>query len=82
MGRYWSNSWACFNYFTLGALGSLLIMQGIALVTQQIIVEQTGVLLGGMSPQLVDLWVFGGVVSLGCCEAVVRTKCLSHESCE
>ena len=49
----------------LGALGSLLIMQGIALVTQQIIAEQTGVLLGGMSLQLVDLWVFGGVVVTG-----------------
>ena len=49
----------------LGALGSLLIMQGISLVTQQIIVEETGVLLGGMSLQLVDLFVFGGVVVTG-----------------
>jgi len=34
-------------------------------MTQQIIVEQTGVLLGGMSLQLVDLWVFTGVLITG-----------------
>ena len=49
----------------LGALGSLLIMQGIGLITQGIIVEETGVLLDGMNLQLQDLWVIMAIIFSG-----------------
>ena len=49
----------------LGALGSLLIMQGIGLITQGIIVKETGVLLEGMNLQLQDLWVIMAIIFSG-----------------
>ncbi len=49
----------------LGVLGSLLIMQGIGLITKGIIVEETGVLLDGMNLQLQDLWVIMAIIFSG-----------------
>ena len=49
----------------LGALGSIVIMQGIGWITQTIIAEQTGVLPDGMNLQYEDLWVIGGIILTG-----------------
>ena len=49
----------------LGAVSSIGIMQGIWWVTESLIVEETGVLLGSMAIGLQDFGVLAGVVVTG-----------------